>query len=453
MIKHQAASEHKEPAPSCVEADVEPSVSVPAEAAVTPEEGRFPISGWKGLAAGRLQSAFFIMPTMFKYFLDTAATDGDSSRNFKAIASSDSKSLRLFQRGFVKHIEVVAKDAYVFYRAKCEPEMRSSPNYKLKLAVKVRPCEVDSEEGVADREVERVVYAECMPCPAGKAPRASCKHVAALFFALEEFCRLGYARNALTCTDILQAWNRPHKRKFEPVKASELDWGRSGKAKRRKRTAADLKDARASEDRGKSVAAAKGIIRRCDLRRSGLAMVMGDFLLHEADESSRRERTMLADVQQIPWKHPEVFDIADDSVDGSMPSSGMPDHGADALASSSAMPNNTSTNTDICMSLCRITSLAAFTVQLTKEQWYKKHVDVDAAKLLEETLGQASCGAWFKARSVRVTASSVKQILSLKPSTDPANLVRRLTTSASFSTEATMYGRQHEATTVGRTAG
>ena len=156
---------------------------------------------------------------------------------------------------------------------------------------------------------------------------------------------------------------------------------------------------------------------------------------------------MLADVQQIPWKHPEVFDIADDSVDGSMPSSGMPDHGADALASSSAMPNNT-TNTDICMSLCRITSLAAFTVQLTKEQWYKKHVDVDAAKLLEETLGQASCGAWFKARSVRVTASSVKQILSLKPSTDPANLVRRLTTSASFSTEATMYGRQHEATAV-----
>ena len=53
----------------------------------------------------------------------------------------------------MKHIEVVAKDAYVFYRAKCEPEMRSSPNYKLKLAVKVRPCEVDSEEGVADREV------------------------------------------------------------------------------------------------------------------------------------------------------------------------------------------------------------------------------------------------------------------------------------------------------------
>ena len=82
-----------------------------------------------------------------------------------------------------------------------------------------------------------------MPC--WKAPRASCKHVAALLFALEEFSRPGYARDALTCTDVLQAWNRPHRKKSEPVKACDLDWTRSGKAKRHKRTAADLEDPRA----------------------------------------------------------------------------------------------------------------------------------------------------------------------------------------------------------------
>lgn len=464
VIAHQAAGDHHHAglSSSCAEAalsNVQPvasvSATVPVEAAVKPEEGRFPTAGWKGLVAGRLQSALFSVHTMCTYFLDTVVSDGDSSSNFKAIAATDSKSLRLFQRGFVKHIEVVAGEnasaGYVFYRAKCEPEMRSSANYKLKLAVKVRPGDVDSEESSADREVERVVFAECMPCPAGKAPRASCKHVAALFFALEEFCRLGYARDVLTCTDILQAWNRPHKRKADPVKASELDWGRSGKGKRRKRTAADLEDPRASDDRGKAVAAAEGVVRRSDLRRSGLAMVMGDFLLHEADESSRRERTMLADLQQVPWKHPEVFNITDDDADGSTPSSAISDECADGSAPSSVMVNNANTNTDLCTSLCRAVSSAASTVPLTEEQWYSKHVAVDATEakqLLEETMGQASCGAWFKARSVRVTASSVKQILSLKPSTDPANLVRRLTTSASFTTEATTYGRQHEATAV-----
>ena len=46
--------------------------------------------------------------------------------------------------------------------------MTSAANYKLKLAGKT----VVSEDG--DRQVERVVFAECMPCPAGESPRASC---------------------------------------------------------------------------------------------------------------------------------------------------------------------------------------------------------------------------------------------------------------------------------------
>ena len=44
-------------------------------------------------------------------------------------------------------------------------------------------------------------YACCSPCSAGKGPFISCKHLAALCFALEEFVRLKRSRDFATCTD------------------------------------------------------------------------------------------------------------------------------------------------------------------------------------------------------------------------------------------------------------
>ena len=196
---------------------------VPREAALTPGEGRFPVEGWKSLTNGRLQSAVFTSHTRMAYFLNMIAPDGRATCNFKAISSTHSKSLRLFKRGFIKKMELVARDGLVFYKARCVPEMRSSSPYKLKLAVETKL--VDD-----CKAVKSVVFAECMPCPAGKAPRASCKHLAALMIGLEEFSFLGYTRDIPTCTDELQTWNRPHQKKSEPRLASEMDWGRKGKS-------------------------------------------------------------------------------------------------------------------------------------------------------------------------------------------------------------------------------
>ena len=42
--------------------------------------------------------------------------------------------------------------------------------------------------------VECVLFAESMPCPGGNASRSSCKHLAALLFALEEFSRIGFTK-------------------------------------------------------------------------------------------------------------------------------------------------------------------------------------------------------------------------------------------------------------------
>ena len=52
----------------------------------------------------------------------------------------------------------------------------------------------------------------------------------------------------------------------------------------------------------------------------GLVMVAGDFLLqhpeqNEASQAAIAERLELADIQQDPWKQPEVLDISDEEID------------------------------------------------------------------------------------------------------------------------------------------
>ena len=59
-------------------------------------------------------------------------------------------------------------------QAKCIPAMQKNCIYKLSLLL--------------DKDTLDVEQAEC-GCPAGKRPFASCKHVAALHNALEEFSR------------------------------------------------------------------------------------------------------------------------------------------------------------------------------------------------------------------------------------------------------------------------
>ena len=117
----------------------------------------------------------------------------ESGQNFSQVLQlwTASLSLRLFQRRFVKMIEFVTKDAVIYYPAQCELEMRTgSAQLKLNYHRKKRAT------------VERVLFAECTPCPVGNVPRACCKHLAALLFTLEEFGRLGFTTGSLVRTDV-----------------------------------------------------------------------------------------------------------------------------------------------------------------------------------------------------------------------------------------------------------
>ena len=145
-------------------------------------------------------------------------------------------------------------------------------------------------------------YAECT-CLAGKAPFGSCKHLAAFLYALEEFSRCGYTWDLLTSTDELQAWNKPHRKKSEPMKLSEMSWAKSrsksGKPKQKtKCEAEEHQDPRGMSERGQVNATLLTHLEDMESKCNGLFLVASDPL-HAARE--REARLLRQQHKQEEW--------------------------------------------------------------------------------------------------------------------------------------------------------
>ena len=136
----------------------------------------------------------FTNANIINYFLVCTATDGMPSSDVKTINSS---AVNMFRCGHVQDI-MIGYDKHMYIQVKCLPEMRKDRVYKILLCM--------------DANVNDAIGAEC-GCPAGKGPCESCKHIAALCYALEEFSRLGKLPEYVTCTDKLQQWNKPREKK------------------------------------------------------------------------------------------------------------------------------------------------------------------------------------------------------------------------------------------------
>ena len=95
----------------------------------------------------------------------------------------------------------------LFVRAICLPEMKKHQVYNTVMKLDSRSYEIDG--------------AEC-ECAAGKGPKASCKHIAALCYALEDFSRRRQLPSYLTSIDKLQTWNQPRPRKLQPIPVESL---------------------------------------------------------------------------------------------------------------------------------------------------------------------------------------------------------------------------------------
>ena len=125
--------------------------------------------------------------------------------DFKSINESASN---LYRCGHVQEIQVcLHENSNLCIRAKCLPEMRKDRVYLLEM--------------ILDESSYDVLNARC-GCAAGMGPKASCKHIAALCYALEEFSRLRQVPDYRTCTDKLQSWNQPRPRKLQAIPVESL---------------------------------------------------------------------------------------------------------------------------------------------------------------------------------------------------------------------------------------
>ena len=145
----------------------------------------------------------FTNANVISYFVVRTAVDGMPADGMKAIIS---RAINIFQSGHIQHIKALSAE-YLFIQADCMPEMRKDCMYKLLLCL--------------DLNTSDIVSGEC-GCPAGKIPCASCKHIGALCYALEEFSRLGKVPEILTCIEKLQEWNRPRPKKLAIIPVADL---------------------------------------------------------------------------------------------------------------------------------------------------------------------------------------------------------------------------------------
>lgn len=164
---------------------------------------QMPPDGWNAIEAGHIRLAFY-HGHMIAYFVDRQACDKLPAGDVKSISEH---AYALSERGHIQKIELTSDDNSIYLRANCLPEMRKDRTYKISL--------------VLAKQSNHIIAAEC-GCPAGKAPTASCKHIAALCYALDKFCKYSELPEFLTCTDRLQSWNQPRPKKVRPVPVQEL---------------------------------------------------------------------------------------------------------------------------------------------------------------------------------------------------------------------------------------
>ena len=166
----------------------------------------FPENGWEDIVKAFPSNTHFQfnISHIVTYFITCSVTDGKAAGDLKSMNKS---AENLFTCGHVQSIQVYLSESYLYVKAKCLPEMRKDRIYLLKMAL--------------ESEGNDIVFSECR-CLAGKGPRGSCKHIAALSYALSDFSRLRTLPTFQTCTDQLQQWNQPRGRHVNIIPAMEL---------------------------------------------------------------------------------------------------------------------------------------------------------------------------------------------------------------------------------------
>ena len=128
---------------------------------------------------------------------------------------------KLFKEEHVQKIYGCLCGHSVQIKATCLSEMKKDRTYSLLLTM--------------DKVTVDVTTAQCT-CPAGKRLFGSCKHIAVLYFTIEDFVKLQeiiLEQGEDACTSLLQKWNQPRKTRLDSKKVKGIEFSSScyGKTK------------------------------------------------------------------------------------------------------------------------------------------------------------------------------------------------------------------------------
>ena len=325
------------------------------------EKVEFPENGWEDI---RKTSAAldFGMSHIVAYFVTRSVNDGKVASDLKLINKS---AENLFICGHIQNVQCTEVDELIYIKCKCLPEMRKDRVYLLKLAIKLEDMEI--------------VHAEC-GCPAGKGPRGSCKHIAALAYALIDFNRNKSLPEYRTCTDVLQQWNRPRPRHVEIITVHKLG------SHRRELTASS--------------------------RKSGVVFDPQPTSFRDLDVSKRLEglRCDLLHLNQpsallnilIPFV-PNIHH----------------DHSYCSRANSVTSVHINTNNSNNCNNTDDVMFTELMAKKTTSEEVLEcLYLTLDDREQLErDTRSQSVCAQWFEARHVHITGSKCGRIIIQKEKT------------------------------------
>ena len=143
----------------------------------------------------------FTIKNVLQYFIYRKECDGLERQDWKNFKSG---GYNLYKEGHVQKVYASISTNVVYVKAICLPEMKKDRTYPLVLTL--------------DKMTADVTNAKCS-CPAGQGPSGSCKHLAALCYALEDYVKLRAIMEAgeNSCTSLLQKWNQPRKRRLDSL--------------------------------------------------------------------------------------------------------------------------------------------------------------------------------------------------------------------------------------------
>ena len=337
----------------------------------------------------------FTMAEIITYFVEIIAADKQPTRDFKSLRES---SFQLFKGGHVQKLVVKPGYETLIVKCSCLPEMRKDRVYNILLRLKERSAAIQ--------------FAKC-DCVAGKGPKASCKHIAAVCYALEEFSRKFISEDELSCTEELMKWNQPRKRRLEPSRISELDFTVEQHGTTKKKSTANLT--------GRDPLDIIGEVSQTDIE------AVNEFITSLESYSNKN-----------PQQKPAFLSVFSSTEKINT-----------FARSSSTLAANTTTQTEASTSSNNRDSTAISHVQsvVDKRITFKTSLNLSEQErndLYENTKNQSENELWYRERTPRITASICGRIINRMKDIYPTSILKCFKNTPTFTSAETLLGKEQE---------